>query len=199
MAKKIVVLFSLLLLLTALSAPAQEDSRYRIAIIPMENGTGLEQYNPLCSTISDTISLVMEFLKDYRVLDEKDFDPDGLAAQNELSRLRSLAREEGIDGIIFGRMQVLDDVFEFTLSLYDVEDGEIAIRQVAEAYSVLEVFDAADELTEGLISQLSGRAGRLRFGQSRTDRGEGELYGKPGRLLPEKPGQDLPEGFKRCL
>jgi len=136
---------------------AQDDFRSRIAIVPMENGTSMEQYNPLCSTITDTVSLVLEFLKDYRVLDDQDVNLGRLEKidVNDPEKIRKVAQEEGIDEIIFGRMVQINDVFQFKISLYNVSKGRITNTQDAEAFSVLEVFDAADSLTEGLIGQLS--------------------------------------------
>ena len=155
MARKITLpsIFFLLLFLTSLSS--QEDYRSRIAIIPMENGTGMDQYNPLCNTITETVSLVLEFLKDYRVLDEEDADLSRLENLTDPDELGKVAGEEGIDEVIFGRALVEDGIFQFTLSLFNVNQGEVTNSQSVEAYSVLEVFDAADELTEGLIGQLS--------------------------------------------
>ncbi len=145
----------LCLILPAAALSAQEDYRSRIAIVPMENGTGMEQYNPLCITITETVSLVLEFLKDYRVLDEQDADLGRLEEADGLDELTSAAEQEGVDEIIFGKATVQDGTFQFTLSLYNVNNREITNEQTVEAYSVLEVFDAADELTEGLIGQLS--------------------------------------------
>ncbi len=154
MARKYIISVFVLILISSFIY-AQEDYRSRIAIVPMENGTGMDQYNPLCNTITETVSLVLEFLKDYRVLDDQDANLGLLGNTNSLVEMREAAVSEKIDEVIYGRAVVTDGVFEFTLSLYNVNEGKVTNQQSVEAYSVLEVFDAADELTEGLIGQLS--------------------------------------------
>ena len=155
MQRKTLSILFLFLIILANGLISQEDYRSRIAIVPMKNGTGMDQYNPLCITITETVSLVLEFLKDYRVLDEQDADLNKLEKAEGLEGLSSAAQEEGVDEIIYGEATVEDNIFRFTLSLFNVNDREITNEQTVEAYSVLEVFDAADELTEGLIGQLS--------------------------------------------
>ncbi len=152
---KTLSLYFLFLVVLVSGLVSQEDYRSRIAIVPMKNATGMDQYNPLCITITETVSLVLEFLRDYRVLDEQDADLNKLEKAEGLEGLSAAAKEEGVDEIIYGEATVEDNIFRFTLSLYNVNDQEITNEQTVEAYSVLEVFDAADELTEGLIGQLS--------------------------------------------
>jgi len=174
MVKKFYLSILLMTLVSSISVWAQEDFRSRIAIVPMENGTGLEQYNPLCSTITDTVSLVLEFLKDYRVLDDQDINLGRLEKLDveDTEGIRKVAEDEGIDEIIYGRMTQVDNVFQFTISLYNVDKGRITNTQEAEAYSVLEVFDAGDELTEGLIGQLSDV--KIAFGSVRLEQTGGK-------------------------
>lgn len=157
MNKRSILLFSVLLVFLTLPLSAQVDFRSRIVIVPMENGTGSDQYNPLCSTITDTVSLVLEFLKDYRVLGEEEVNLAELQRIDPSNReaVKKIALEEGIDEIVYGNMVQVDDIFQFTISLYNVKKARVTNTESAEAYSVLEVFDAGDELTAGLISQLS--------------------------------------------
>ena len=133
------------------------DYRSRIAVIPLSNGTGRDQYNPLCSTITETVSLVLQFLKDYKLVDEEDVDLSRLeeAGGDDLDSLRILAEGEGVNEIVFGRMEEKDGAFSFSIALFNVDEGRITNTQKADAETVLDVFDAGDELTEGLIAQLS--------------------------------------------
>ncbi|MDC7232444.1 MAG: hypothetical protein PQJ58_04385 [Spirochaetales bacterium] len=151
------LLFLSLFLISVSPLSAQVDFRSKIVIVPMENQTGSDQYNPLCNTITDTVSLVLEFLKDYRVLEEDEFNLARLQRIDPSDResIKEAALEEDIDEIIYGTMVQVDDVFQFTISLYNVKKARVTNTESAEAFSVLEVFDAGDELTAGLISQIS--------------------------------------------
>jgi NHL repeat len=157
MNKRLILLLSVLTVFMAYPLSAQEDFRSRIVIVPMKNGTELDQYNPLCSTITDTVSLVLEFLKDYKVLGEEEVNIARLQRIDPSDReaVKQAALEEGIDEIVYGNMVQVDDVFQFTISLYNVKKARVTNTERAEAFSVLEVFDAGDELTAGLIAQLS--------------------------------------------
>ena len=151
------ILISILMLSFLSPLAAQSDYRSRIAVIPLVNGTSREQYNPLCSTITETVSLVLQFLKDYKLVDEEDIDLTrlGETVGEDLTALKSTAEQEGVDEIVFGRMEESDGKFLFSISLFNVDAGRITNNQSVEAESVLDVFDAGDELTEGLIAQLS--------------------------------------------
>ncbi len=151
------ILLTILMLSFVFPLAAQTDYRSRIAVIPLSNGTGRDQYNPLCSTITETVSLVLQFLKDYKLVDAEDADIGRLeeAGMDDLESLKILAEEEGVNEIVFGRMEESGGAFSFSIALFNVNEGRITNTQSVRAETVLDVFDAGDELTEGLIAQLS--------------------------------------------
>lgn len=133
-----------------------DDYRTRIGVIPMANKTGDPQYDAVCTTVSDTVALVLRFLQDYLV-STSDEDPElELYIGEDVSSLQALGDKKGYDEILFGdAVSTPQGGFIFNLSIFNRIEGKVLINQQAEADSLLGVFDAADEITMKLISQIS--------------------------------------------
>ena len=95
--------FLLLIFWAAATAQAEEDYRPRVAVLPVVNETGENNYTPLCDTVSETIELILRLLGTYNVAGEEVWlgaEPDSQEGFTEF------AAEFGLDEIIFGTTNV---------------------------------------------------------------------------------------------
>ena len=145
--------FLLLIFWAAAAAQAAEDYRPRVAVLPVVNETGENNYTPLCDTVSETIELILRLLGTYNVAGEEVWlgaEPD---SQEGFTKF---AAEFGLDEIIFGTMSTHEEgLFSFTISIYNVGDAEVKVTKEEVVYSILEVFDASDAVTVALLSEIS--------------------------------------------
>jgi hypothetical protein len=149
--------WALILFLVAL-APlfAVEDYRTRIAVLPMENRTQEARYDSICRTVTETVALVFRLMGKYLVV-ESDEDPGLLSVDTSSdAALTAFAEASKYDEVLLGNASKDDaGVLNFKLSLFSRADGKVKFEAASTAHSILEVFDAADEITVGLLSQVS--------------------------------------------
>ena len=159
MKKSLFLFFILLLSLSPLFSI--EDYRTRVAILPMENRTGMAEYDSLCVTMMEILTLVLEFQKEYRVvypeeyqsfLTSKDIDSEGLI---------NFTTDNNVDNVIYGNVVATDlGSFIFTLSQFDRVEGKVTIEITETAESLFDVFDTADLLTR----EITGFFGKIHLG-----------------------------------
>ncbi len=133
-----------------------DDYRTRIAVLPMSNETGDAQYDAVCSTVTDTVALVLRFLDDYLVSTSDD-DPD-LERYNaaDVDAVKTISEESVYDEILYGNAETTDSGgFKFTLSIYNRSKEAVIIQEEVTAETLLDIFNAADEITLALISHIS--------------------------------------------
>lgn len=189
-------LVSVLFLAAAGMAGGLEDYKTRIAVVPMVNNTGDTQYDALCTTVTDTVGLVLQFLKDYLVFTEDEIPEIAQLEQTGPETLNTLGREEGLDEIIFGSAELREEGgFLFTLSIFNTYEGAVQVRETAEAESIFDIFDAADNITMALIAQVSD----IHIGFGAIDLRRGEGYGTFEVYLDDKPVRNYERVFRRVL
>lgn len=190
------LLITFLISFTAAAGFGLEDYKTRIAIIPMENNTGDSQYDALCETITDTVGLVLQFLKDYRLFTEDEVPEIAQLRDVDENTLREFGMEEGFDEIIFGTARLREEGgFAFSLSIFNTYEGKVQVEETAAADSIFDVFDAADTITLELIAQVSDI--HVGFGSLQLVRGEG--YGTYDVYLDDKLIRNYERVFRRVL
>ncbi|MGA2977025.1 MAG: NHL repeat-containing protein [Spirochaetia bacterium] len=156
MMRKTVLLCVLWAFLAGTSASALDDFRTRIAVLPMQNATQEARYNSICQTVTETVALVFRLMGKYNVV-ESDEDPGLLNVDTSTTdTLAAFAEASKYDEVLVG-LASKDDTgtLTFRLSLFSRKEGKIKYDSSSTAGSILEVFDAADEITVGLLSQVS--------------------------------------------
>jgi len=150
------VLAVVFLLLAAVSASAVDDYRTRIAVLPMKNATQEARYDSVCQTVTETVALVFRLMGKYLVV-ESDEDPGLLQVDaTSMETLGAFAEASRYDEVLVGLTSKDDSgVLTFRLSLFNRAEGKYKYESVSTARGILEVFDAADEITVGLLSQVS--------------------------------------------
>ena len=135
---------------------ALDDYRVRISVIPVQNATGNDSFNSVCQTATDTVDLVLRLLGAYTVIDSASLTGVDLTDLEELEALATVAEKYRLDEIVFGTARSdSDGNLTFQLKLYNRADGKVKYSTEAVAESIFDVFDAADQITVGLISQMS--------------------------------------------
>lgn len=150
-------LFTLALLIAVgTSAPGVEGLRPRVAVLPVQNLTGEPAYDALMQTMGETIALVLRLLGEYEVVDYDTPDTDILIREYDAASLAELAEDEGVEDVIFGAGD-RDDAgrLRFTLSLFDTASGEVTVTRSETAFTIFDVFDAADEIVAAMLSEFS--------------------------------------------
>jgi hypothetical protein len=146
----------ILLLVVLAPAFAVDDYRTRIAVAPMENRTQEARFDSVCRTVTETVALVFRLMGRYLVV-ESDDDPALLSVDTSSdAALANFAESSKYDEVLLGSASKDDaGVLTFKLSLFSRADGKIKYEATSTASSILDVFDAADEITVGLLSQVS--------------------------------------------
>jgi DNA-binding beta-propeller fold protein YncE len=156
MMKKTILLCSLWALLAGTTAFGIEDFRTRIAVLPMRNATQEARFDSICQTVTETVALVFRLMGKYLVV-ESDEDPGLLQVDTSSAEtLAAFAEASRYDEVLVGLASKDENgALTFRLSLFSRAEGKIKYDSSAKAESILEVFDAADEITIGLLSQVS--------------------------------------------
>jgi hypothetical protein len=122
----------------------------------MRNNTGDPQYNAVCSTVTDTVALVLRFLQNYLVIDQED-NPD--LATLDISNQQAIGDfcdTNKYDEILYGSTDLNEGGgFIFRLQVFNNQDQATKAREEVVADSVFDVFDSADRITARIISHIS--------------------------------------------
>ncbi len=133
-----------------------EDYRTRIAVAPMRNNTGDPQYNAVCSTVTDTVSLVIRFLQNYLVIDQEDNPQLASLDIGSEQAIGGFCDANKYDEILYGSADLREGGgFVFRLQVFNNADKATKTREEVVAESMLDVFDAADQITARIISHIS--------------------------------------------
>ncbi|MEW5814126.1 MAG: NHL repeat-containing protein [Spirochaetota bacterium] len=195
MVKRIIFLF-LFLLLVMQTLTAIEDYRTRIAVVPMKNKTGDPYYDVVGMTVTDTITLVLRALEKHMVIDQEDNQVLNNIELDDVKKIGEFCDDNKYDQIVYGSAALKDDgSFVFSLSLYDNAEKKIVAQEEASARSILGVFDAADEITTGIISHIGNI--HIGFGsiELKVEQGTGEY----SVFLNEKKVRNPTTLFKKVL
>ncbi len=149
MIKKLCLSIVLVSLLAAL--PAQESGT-SVAVLPIANRGQSRQLQVPAETVPATISLTLRLMARYSVIDAS-FAPD----EYDEDAVRSLARRESIDNVIFGEMTT-DDEGRITIDLavFDRHADAVTASVSDAAESLFDIFDVADRLTVSILEGFSG-------------------------------------------
>ncbi|HUX19876.1 MAG TPA: hypothetical protein VMW69_01465, partial [Spirochaetia bacterium] len=150
------VFFVVLLLITVGTLFSVEDYRTRIAVVPMRNNTGDPQYNAVCSTVTDTVALVLRFLQNYLVIDQEDNPDLALLDISTQQAIGDFCDANKYDEILYGSADLNGSGgFIFRLQVFNNQDKATKTQEEVVADSVLDVFDSADQITTRIISHIS--------------------------------------------
>lgn len=148
--------FVILLLAVVGSLFPVEDYRTRIAVAPMRNNTGDPQYNAVCNTVTDTVSLVIRFLQNYLVIDQEDNPQLASLDIGNQEAIGGFCDANKYDEILYGSADLREGGgFVFRLQVFNNADKATKTREEVVAESMLDVFDAADQITARIISRIS--------------------------------------------
>lgn len=136
-----------------------EESNPRILIVPLENQSGVENYNSICTTVDDIVSVSMKLLGQYEVVEAGSAAESGVLYEN----MKSYAEENSLDNIMYGSLK-LDDSGKIIMkiSLFETSSDKIVLSREEKADNFFEIFDVSDRL----IAQVLGffRDGQIGFG-----------------------------------
>jgi hypothetical protein len=135
-----------------------ESLQARIAIAPLTNESNDSSLDAVGHAVTDTIGLTLQLMGGYSLE-----SPDGLQAVRSLETAKSLAASAKLDSLVLGSVNKdKQGALVLTVRLYDRQLGKYKIERSEKADSVLDVFDAADNLTKSFLEALSG--GHVGFG-----------------------------------
>lgn len=134
----------------------------RVLVVPVSNESDSTQLDPVATTVTDTILLTLRLLDAYEVRRYDGF----LGYPPSTEELSLLARSGPVESVLYGAVErSVGGAIELKLRVYDRARGDVVLREEAAAGSLLDVFQAADELTARVVSGFSGR--RVAFGSLR--------------------------------
>ena len=171
----------LILIFISLQSVYSEGKR-NVAVYPLSNPTGEKWISNLGQSVTDTVILSLALMGRFDIE-----TPETLPADFEIENLSSIAESNGFDNIIFGDCQITDDGYKVGVSIYDFSKDGITDTSEEEFYSLLDSFDAADNIVDIVVENLSGE--KVYFGS---------LFVKPTRneqYRTEINGNDVGFGF----
>ena len=177
---KKIIFITAILFISILSA--YPEGKRTLAVYPLSNPKGEKWINNLGKSVTDTVVLSLTLMGRYNI--EK---PEIIPAEFDPDKLSALAESNGFDNIIFGECLVTENGYKVGISIYDLSKDGITEKAEEEFYSLLESFNAADNLVDVLVGNLSGE--KVYFGS---------LSVKPSRNEPyrtEINGIDIGTGF----
>lgn len=177
--RSVVVLVGLVLLGMAshpLWSQTEGDFRTRVAVVPMANLTGEDAYDSIATTVTDTVGLVLRLLGSYAVTEVYDVPELAEIDVSQRESLQAIAEAQRFEEVVYGEVTRDEQRrLVFTLSLYNREEAAVKYQHTAIAPSVFDVFDAADEITIALVSEMSDM--RIGFGSLEVVKTDGQgLY-----------------------
>ena len=120
----------------------------RVAALPIVNSAGGFEYDSICDAITKSLHINLSLLYRYDVVEIPASDV-GL----ELGEITEIYR---LDNVLFGSLDLIDETYSITLSVYDREASETTISLTTPPTDAFGVFDAADDATLELTAQFSG-------------------------------------------
>lgn len=142
--------------LFAAAAVSAQVAGDRLAVVPVVNATGVEQWDSLVDSMTDTIRLTLQLSGRYDIAagELSDIDPYAPGGPGQLS---VLARELRLDAAVIGRISNLDNGrIELEIAVWSNATGQIIGQQRREAFGSFDILDAADELVIIASSALVG-------------------------------------------
>ncbi len=137
----------------------------RIAVVPLSNQSADANLDIVGHAVADTITLSLRLLGKYKVE-----TMPGLDSSATPEALKAFADSERLDSIVTGSVaKAPDGSYLFTVRLFDRQNDTFTISSSAAAASVLDVFDAADNLTKSFLESLSGT--HIGFGSVQFENG----------------------------
>ncbi|MFP4330772.1 MAG: hypothetical protein ACLFP6_08645 [Spirochaetaceae bacterium] len=147
----------------------------RVLLLPFVNQTDREQNSVVAATTTDTIALTLRLLDGYQLVEAEELTSADLLELGP-DALAELAAQEEVDNIIYGSISEspAGGGISFLLRVYDRAEDDVTLETIAEAASILEVFEASDRLVAEAVSGFSGV--RVGFGSlALSPEGEGEF------------------------
>lgn len=162
-------ILAVLLLVLAASGflPAQDKivRNVRVAVLPLwfaeDDGTG-----PIVSdAVQTSIQWTLRFIEGYILVESKHY-PKG---QSEIAQFAS---SNGLDNVIYGRVDNINGRYSVSLLLLDVKKDRVEVMEQGSVKRSIEIFDLADTLSIVLLEKFIGR--KLEFGRVELNpRGDG--------------------------
>ena len=174
--------FMTILFLFVLFCSSFADGKRKVAVYPLLNPTGESWINNLGKSVTDTVTLSLAMMGNFNIE-----TPGILPSDFEEKKLADIAEKNGFDNIVFGSCSANDGIYRVGISIFDLSRNVITDTAEEEFYSLLDSFDAADNLVNVLMENLSGE--KVYFGS---------LSVKPDRDEPyrtEVNGVDVGLGF----
>jgi TolB-like protein len=167
-------LIILLLLFISFQSVYSEGKR-NVAVYPLANPTGEKWISNLGQSVTDTVILSLALMGKFKIE-----TPDMIPANFDMKNLSSIAESNGFDNIIFGDCKVTDDGYKVGVSIYDFSKDGITDTSEEEFYSLLDSFDAADNIVDVVVENLSGEKvyfGSLFVNPTRSEKYRTEING----------------------
>ena len=176
--KKAIVLILLLFLVF----PCFSDTKRKVAVYALSNPNGEKWISTLGKSVTDTVVLSLALMGRYDI--EK---PESEESNFNSVDIGSFAESKGFDNIIFGDCLLTEEGYKVTVSIYDLGTDSIKGKAVEEFTSLLDSFDAADNIVDVLVEELSGE--KVYYGSVELSTSENEDY------RTEVNGVDVGRGF----
>jgi TolB-like protein len=152
-------LLLLLLILAPKAFLSAQEGRPRVGVLAIENQTETDIHDALAETVRQTVLLTLELLNRYEVVDTAG-EPSG--------DLSTTAAALPADTLLFGDVSLnTTGQVVLSLSVFDRQEDRIVLAEEGTAASLLDVFETADRLVEGVLGSFSGV--RVGFGSIRLD------------------------------
>lgn len=157
------LLSTLLFFFSGLGLGAQErELQPWVLVVPPANETGNTTLDPIGTTIAETIRFNLGLLGDFEV---RELPPERISEaviEGEEQALATLAESATMDYIVHGSVREQGDSIVIAASVYERASEQITVTESRTAESLLDTFEAADELAVSFLTVFSGQ--RIAFG-----------------------------------
>ena len=144
-----------------LGAQAKDSNKPRVAVFGFLNRTGNSGFDVPAESAGDALYLGMKMLGAYDVSLPKT-KPD----TSDTDSIGSWCDENGVDYVLFGEVSTEGSGQKYTLASFDNGKKKITVSKTATGESVMDVFEASDNLILSVLDVLTGRHigfGKIRF------------------------------------
>jgi hypothetical protein len=149
------------------AAPSTVSTLPRVEVFNFANSSGQASLDAACAAASSSLALTLRQMGGYEVLPSEQA-PQAVNADY----LRAWAEGHGADFVLFGSLEAPQPGrYACSLSLFDRARGLVTITKRSPPASIMDIFDAMDDLVANLIDSMAGRHigfGRVDF----VNRGE---------------------------
>lgn len=139
-----------------LPAPAAEE--ITVLLMPVENLSGDTGLEASTETIRTTLRLNLQLLSGFHA---KEYHDLPIVAAHDTAARQTIMREHEADNIVFIRIEPGVDTGAYlrirAVVYAAAADGDVTVETEAQATTLFEIFTAADQVTEALLSGLLGR------------------------------------------